>query len=141
MIIFDEKYFKKMNFTPNQVNKYMESALNDLMIAEKADFPEVKFQFSYNCLVKLGIAISAVSGYKVSSRAGHHIKILEKMSEVLGDEEISVYGDKMRKIRNRDLYDGGMIITKKQAGEYFDFVKKAANSSGSFIKKRIGKLI
>jgi hypothetical protein len=34
-----------------------------------------------------------------------------------------------------------MIITEKQVAEYLDFVKKVADSSGSFIKKKLGKLI
>jgi len=83
----------------------------------------------------------ACSGYKASSRTGHHAKILEKMSEILGDKDVSLYGDKMRKARNTELYDGGMIITKKQAEEYLSFTKKTYKAMQSFLKDSFGTLL
>ena len=138
---FEEKYFKEMAFTRRQIDKFTESAVKYLTIAEKSEFPEVKFQFSYDSLIKIGIALIASQGYKVSSRAGHHAKILDKISETLKDEEISSIANKMRKKRNKDLYDGGIIISIKQAEEYLDFVEKVINNSQDFLKSHFNKLL
>ena len=50
MIKFDQRYFKKFNYTKINVSKYLKSAYKDLNIAKKAGVPEVIFQFSYNSL-------------------------------------------------------------------------------------------
>ncbi|HUS50283.1 MAG TPA: hypothetical protein VMZ91_08955, partial [Candidatus Paceibacterota bacterium] len=134
-------YFKKFNFSKKQVQKYLDSALKDIKIAEESKIAEVKFQFAYNSLIKLGIALVACRGYKVSSRMGHHTKILEKMSKILGDKNILMYGNEMRKTRNKELYDGGVIITNKQTEEYFDFILKVYKSSQKFFKGYFNTLL
>ncbi|MDP8258217.1 MAG: hypothetical protein P9L90_02165 [Candidatus Aadella gelida] len=58
------------------------SAQRDLKIAESTNISDVVFKFTYDALIKLGIMLIAKKGYKVRSTAGHHIKILEKLSQV-----------------------------------------------------------
>lgn len=86
MIAFDPKYFKQFAFKPNQTEKYLRAAYRDLKIANRSGVAEVEFQFTYNALIKLGIVLISRLGYKVKSRSGHHIKILEKMALILGDQ-------------------------------------------------------
>lgn len=87
--------------------------------------PEVKFNYSYTALLKSGIAlIGLVKGLKVRSVPGHHIKIFEQMSKILNDENIFIIGNSMRMKRNTDLYEGGIIISKKESDDYYDFVEK-----------------
>lgn len=138
---FEDKYFRKLNFSRKQVEKYLNSALRDLAIAKESKITEVQFQFAYNSFIKLGITLIACSGYKVSSRAGHHIKILEKMSDILKDQNILIYGNAMRKVRNIELYDGGIFITKKQTEEYLNFVLKASILLQGFVKKHFNALL
>ncbi|MEW5907866.1 MAG: hypothetical protein AB1643_01650 [Patescibacteria group bacterium] len=141
MIKFENKYFRKFNFSKNQIRKYLDSAYKDLKIAKNANIAEVKFQFTYNAFIKLGISLIACYGYKVKSRLGHHIKILEKMSEILKNEDVLMYGNEMRKTRNIELYDGGStIITNKQAKEYLDFIEKIFDLSKGILKKHLGTL-
>jgi len=141
MIKFENKYFVKLNFTRNQIKRYASSAHRDLGIAKRTNIAEVKFQFTYNALLKLGISLIACHGHKVRSRAGHHIKILEKMSEILGNKDILAYGNQMRKTRNTELYDGGsMMITGKQSAEYLNFTEKMFDSSREIFKKYLGTL-
>jgi len=123
MTNFENKFFQKLTFTAEQVNQFVRSAMHDLEIAEKSDIPDVIFKFSYDALIKLGIALIAQKGYKVRSTSGHHVKILEKLSQILMDEDVSVLGNKMRQDRNTNLYDGGYFITEKDSREYLDFVK------------------
>ena len=96
---------------------------NDFKIAQSSDISDVIFKFSYDALIKLGIALIAKKGHKIRSTAGHHIKILEKLSQILKEEDILVLGNKMRQERNVNLYDGGCFIGEKDSIEYLKFVK------------------
>jgi phage pi2 protein 07 len=140
MIEFENKYFKEFKFSKKQIDRFIYSATKDLEIAKDSNVPEVQFQFAYNSFIKLGIALVACYGYKVSSRTGHHVKILEKMSEILENKDILIHGNKMRKIRNTELYDGGIIITNKQAGEYFSFVQEIYKTVQRFLKDHFKSL-
>lgn len=141
MTKFENKYFVKFNFTGDQIKKYFNSAYKDLRIAKGATVAEVKFQFAYNSFIKLGISLIACHSYKVKSRAGHHIKILEKMAEILENKNVLIYGNQMRKTRNTELYDGGSaMITGKQSAEYLNFTEKMFASAQEIFKKRLGTL-
>jgi len=141
MIKFEKKYFRRFNYKRRQIEKYLESAHKDLRIAKASEVPDVKFQFSYNTFIKLGICLIASHGYKVKSKSGHHVKIIEKTAEILNNNNISKHGNRMRKTRNTELYDGGgLLITKKQAGAYFDFVAKVFFRSKKFFKEYLGTL-
>ncbi len=107
MISFDCRYFKKLSFNGGQIKNFINSSLHDLEIAESSKIQDVIFKFSYEALIKLGIALIAEKGYKTRSVPGHHIKILEKLSDILRDEDIVVLGNKMRQERNMNFYDGG----------------------------------
>ncbi len=141
MIIFDEKYFKDFNYLPDQSKKYLDSAYKDLNIAKQANVVDVKFQFSYNAMIKLGICLAASYGKKVNSRAGHHIKIIEVIASVLDNNSVAAIGNQMRKIRNTELYDGGKIlITKKQASGYCDFTESLFKATSKFFKQNLNLL-
>lgn len=130
---FSEEFFQKFKFTDSQIRDYWNSAKDSLRIAVKIDIPEVVFKFSYDALIKLGITLIAKKGFKMRSNAGHHIKILEVMSVILGDRDVEVIGNIMRRQRNADLYHGGFRITEKQSKEYLLFVKGVFNRSKTSI--------
>jgi len=120
----EQEYFKKFNFKSDEIERYLQSALHDLEIAEKDRFSEVKFTYSYQALIKIGITLLAqVKKVKMRSMPGHHVKILEKMGEILDDEDITAIGNAMRMKRNTDLYGGGAIIGEKEAADYLKFVQ------------------
>ncbi len=123
MIEFNQHEFQKLKFSSEQLIKYIASAQHDLNIACEADVPDVIFKFSYDALLKVGIYLIAKAGYKVRSRAGHHFRIVEKLSELLKDENIAILGNKMRQERNVGLYLGGLSVSQKEALEYLDFVR------------------
>lgn len=124
MIKFENSFFEEFKFTKEQIQTYLASAEKDLKIASDSNVPEVLFQFSYNALIKLGITLIAKYGYRAHSKTGHHTKIIEKLAEILNDNEILVIGNLMRKTRNVELYSGGSVITEKQAKEYLEFCIK-----------------
>lgn len=117
-----KNYFQKVKFTPSQILRYIENVQRDLSIACDDQFREVKFTYCYQALIKIGIAVLAKKGLRVRSIPGHHIKILEKLSEELSDQNISMIGNIMRLKRNKDLYDAGATITKKEVDDYIVFV-------------------
>ena len=118
-----QKYFKEFDFNNEQIRKYLESASKDIAIAQNSKEPEVRFQFSYNALIKCAYALI---GFKENKRArsqpGHHIKLLEAMAELLNDKNVFINGNAMRSKRNKDLYFAESIVTVTEADEYLEFV-------------------
>src|SRR3989339_449386 len=109
---FDNEHFQEFAYPKSTVSKYLKSAYKDLNIAKNSRQVDVIFQFSYNAFIKLGIALIAVHGYKVRSRSGHHIKIIDKAAKILNNTDISAFGNSMRKTRNMELYDGGASVSE-----------------------------
>ncbi|MFC1643749.1 hypothetical protein ACFL5C_00280 [Candidatus Omnitrophota bacterium] len=120
---FEDKYFGKFKFTAEQVKKNLQNAARDVDIAQKDEFLDVKFNYTYTALLKLGITLLSFYQRKTKSVPGHHVKIIDKLSEILKDEDIADLGNVMRSKRNRDLYDGGIEVTSKECEEYIVFVK------------------
>ncbi|MEK7080377.1 MAG: hypothetical protein AAB925_00905 [Patescibacteria group bacterium] len=133
---FEAKFFEKRKFENKTVKKYFDTALRDFKIAKEGRHPEVIFKFSYDSLIKIGITLIAFHGYRIKSRQGHHIKILEKVSQILDNKNIEIIGEAMRKKRNLDLYDGGILISEKEAKEYLSFVKTIVNETDKFLKNQ-----
>lgn len=132
MIHFEDNFFQKLNFTKTQTEKYFTAAKRDLEIAQKSEIPEVIFKFTYDALIKLGIFIVSQKGYKVRSIQGHHVKILDKISEILKNEDAAIIGNKMRQDRNHDFYDGGIAVSEKGSKEYLKFVENLFKKIGLF---------
>jgi len=133
---FDTKFFQKKKFDKRTILKYFRNAIEDFRIAFNDNRPAVIFNFSYSALIKIGITFLAVQGYRIKSRKGHHIKILEKLSEILDDKDIEIIGDKMRKKRNLDLYEGGIIIELREAKQYLNFVEETLNKAREYLKNQ-----
>ncbi len=47
----------------------------------------------------------------------------------------------MRKVRNVELYDGGICTTNKQTEEFLDFLLKIFTSAQKFIEKYFNTLL
>ncbi|MDE2010363.1 MAG: hypothetical protein KGJ09_09860 [Candidatus Omnitrophica bacterium] len=135
MISYEQEFFKKFKFAPSQIERYVQSADRDYGIAQKDQYLDVKFTYCYQALIKIGIAVLAKkAGVKVRSVMGHHVKILEKLSEILNDEDIFTIGNAMRMKRNKGLYDPGVDVTKKETHDYIVFVDQVIQKA----KKVIG---
>ena len=134
MSSYDREFFRKFKFTPIQVEQHVQNAERDLDIAENDGYLDVKFTYCYQALIKIGIAILAKkAGVKVRSVLGHHIKILEKLSEILNDPDVLTIGNVMRLKRNKGLYDIGTVITKKEVDDYIVFVSGVIQKSKKII--------
>ncbi len=123
MTKFSKNHFKKIKFNKKEIKQYLESSLRDLKIAKEDTFPEVRFSFSYQALIKAGITLLAHKGQvKVRSIPGHHVNILNKMSEILENPDVLTIGNAMRMKRNIDFYGGGETMSDKEADDYHEFV-------------------
>jgi len=134
---FDDKYFAKFEFTKEQIDANLKNALRDLDIAKKDEFLDVKFNYTYTALLKAGITLISFNGRKVKSTRGHHIKIIEILTELLADDGISALGNLMRSKRNSDLYDGGIEVTRKECKEYIDFVEAILGKVKRLVKSKL----
>src|SRR3989338_6563966 len=125
MTEFDPRYFVKFHFSCRQIEQYLKNALRDLDIAGENRRSEVKFNYSYAAFIKGGIVILAKVGkVKVRSIPGHHLKIIEKMGEILKDDSIESIGNTMRTKRNEDFYSGGIFVSEKESIDFYEFVKE-----------------
>ena len=71
---------------------------------------------------------------KVRSVPGHHVKIIDKMAEILDYDTISDMGNIMRSKRNMDFYGGGIEVTEKECAEYIKFVEDVLEKIKVIIK-------
>jgi hypothetical protein len=124
----DSQFFQKFNFSKEQVRKYLQAAERDWQIARSSDIADVVFKFSYDAILKLAIYVAACSGLRVRSIAGHHIKFLENLCEIIQNEDAFYIADEMRQKRNFDLYQGGALISDKDAESYLSFVNSVFES-------------
>jgi hypothetical protein len=120
---FEDKYFTKFKFTKIQIEKNFKNALKDLNIAKKDIIPEVKFNYAYTALIKAGITLLSYYQVKAKSVPGHHVRIIEKIAQILKDESITDMGNIMRSKRNLDFYAGGIEVTEKECRQYINFAE------------------
>ena len=123
MIHFDKQFFQKHSFTRDQIRQYIASMTEDLEIAKENTRARVKFNYSYQALIRCGIILLAHHGYKVRSKVGHHIKIIDALSEILNDTSIADIGNVMRQKRNTDFYGIGIFISDSESQQYYAFVE------------------
>lgn len=121
---FEKEYFTFQSFSKKELLNLNNAITKALNIATTNKYPEVIFHFTYMALLKIGIYALAKREYRIKSRPGHHIKILDALSSITHNEEIAIIGNNMRKNRNLDIYSSSAIITKEAAQEYLIFVKK-----------------
>jgi len=105
---FEDTFFARFSFTKRQIKKNLDNALKDFDIAQRDTILDVKFNYSYTALIKAGMALLSFYQLKVRSVPGHHVKIIEKMAEILNDDTIEDVGNVMRSKRNMDFYSGGI---------------------------------
>ncbi len=81
-----------------------------------------------------GVALLGAYQIKTRSVPGHHIKLIEKVSQMLEDESISDIANVMRSKRNLGLYAGGIEVTEKECREYIKFTEKTVKKIDLAIK-------
>ena len=67
---------------------------------------------------------------------GHHTKIIEKLAQILKNNDIENIGNIMRSKRNLDFYGGGIEVTEKECREYINFVKETLTKIKEVIRTK-----
>lgn len=116
--------FEKFDFTTQQIIKFWDKAVRDFRLAEQAKEIEIIFVFTYEAMLKVAISVCAKNNLRVKARRGHHIELIDKMAEILDDQDIKQVGNEIRTKRNRGLYSGGDTVSRKEADFYCKFVKQ-----------------
>lgn len=131
--------FEDFVFSKKQIDKYFKSVIADLKIARNSDEPEVIFRFSYDAFLKICITLSAKNGLRIKSRQGHHMVLIEKLSELLKINNINIIGQEMRIRRNKTLYGAMMGISNKQASGYLVWVEDIFQEAERYMKRKEGQ--
>ena len=135
MTTFDDKKFKKQKYSREQIINLFSNSERDLSVANKYNDPVVIFKFTYDAVLKASIALFAFYGYRIRPIKGHHIEIFLQLKGILSKSystTVDAFED-MRRQRNKDLYFGGIPISKTEASEYL----KDANTIVSLIREMI----
>ncbi len=127
--------FEKFHFTQNQVERHYRSGLKDFNIASKSEIAEVSFRFCYDAIIKLAITICAHDGLRVKARTGHHIELIQKLADYLGEKEIILIVNDMRTKRNRDLYGDGFPISEREIEDYIKWTRKIFDLAEPYLKR------
>lgn len=125
--------FEKFDFTTQQISKFWDKAVRDFRLAEQAKEIEIIFVFTYEAMLKVAITVCAKNNLRVKARRGHHIELIDKMAEILGDQDIKQIGNEIRTKRNRGLYSGGDTVSRKEADFYCKFVKQIFEKADSYL--------
>jgi len=128
--------FEASPYTTDQIRKYYESGVRDYNLALLAEAPELVFYACYNVIIKIAIAICAKNNLRVKSHSGHHAELINKLADILGDENILDNANRMRRKRNLDLYGGGLFISKKEAEKYQRFCRQLLDLADSYLFPR-----
>jgi hypothetical protein len=125
--------FEKFSFSLTQIKKYYQAADKDFKILKKQTSPDLIFYLCYNIIIKTAMAVCAKNGLRVKAHAGHHIELVAKLAELLDDSKIELVANKIRIKRNRDLYDGGVPTSSKEADFYLQFCRNLMKMTDNYL--------
>ncbi|MDP2944145.1 MAG: hypothetical protein Q8N57_01055 [bacterium] len=125
--------FEKFIFSLEQIKRYYQAAARDFSMLDKKIPPEIAFYLCYNIIIKVAMAVCAKNNIRVKSRIGHHIELIGKLAEFLDEPETEVTANKIRTKRNRDLYDGGMLTSQKEADFYLQFCRNLMKKTDNYL--------
>lgn len=103
----------------HQIERFLDSAVRKLAAAGKilAIDEEACLQQAYEAMLRASLGYLLSFGVRVRNQAGHHIVIIEFVEKNLGKKHeglIAIF-DRMRKQRNRALYDTTGFISHTDA--------------------------
>ncbi|MBU0506007.1 MAG: hypothetical protein ABII18_04065 [bacterium] len=130
--------FKDYQSTPDQIKAHYQGACRKLKSAYTVmdDDSETAYQLAYEAMLKASLALIFKHNLRVRSIPGHHIAIIEKSSEILGESfeaHMAVFDD-MRRNRNICLYDADGFLSGHETSEALDI----ASDYLELVAKKLG---
>lgn len=111
-----KRYVKKINVDNNLLKSLLKSSQNKLKSANRLSIDETSassaISLCYESLRELLEALAIKKGFKIYN----HECFAAFLKEIMNQEELSIYFDKFRKIRNKINYYGKELEVKDAAG-------------------------
>lgn len=137
----EDPRFKKQPYQARQVKGHLSGATKKLQAArEICDIDEESaYELAYEAMLKASLALILREGLRPRSQPGHHVAIIEKAGEILGEKVQSLMKifDEMRRNRNSFLYEAGDFVSSGElkealmiADEYIQLIEKELSGKG-----------
>ena len=132
-VLKDKGQLEVFQIERDQIAKHVQASYADLKEA-KITFPvsdKAAYLFAYTAMLKIGRALLFLKGYRPKGKAQHET-VVEAAGFILGKgfKELTDQFDRMRRKRNKLIYDIGDLISHSEtetafkiAGEYLDKVR------------------
>jgi len=138
--LLDKRQIEQGTFSRDQVEDRLKIARRDLEASTEmlGSVHEWAYAIAYNAMLQAGRAFMFHKGYRAKGE-GHHLIVIQFLRAGLGLEWEDVLDvmDRMRRKRNRSLYDTTGAISIKEAGEAVetaeDFVKRIDQMLGKTV--------
>lgn len=134
----DKGSLESFKIDRTQIAKYVTAALQDLKEA-KTTFKvsdKAAYFFAYTSMLKAGRALLFLRGYRPKGPAQHET-VVEVAGSILGSgfKNLTEQFERMRKKRNRLIYDIGDLISHSDAEKAFQTAEQYVNQVKSFMEK------
>jgi uncharacterized protein (UPF0332 family) len=134
---------EEINFT--NINKFFHNAVKKFYKAKKVLLfdEETAYQMFYESMLKASLALMLSYGTRPRSLPGHHIVIIEYTTNKLGKKYLETMNlfDRMRRKRNKMIYEADIGITKTEAitalkitEEYLTIIRNHINKNNPQLK-------
>jgi len=117
MLLRDE--LRSENTTSGEIERLLDAIGRRLDDAgNETNHPETRLDQAYHAILNCALVGLRALDLRPSDRRGHHIVILESLTDTLGTDPQRVdYFQTLRDLRNKDLYTGGTRASVQQAEE------------------------
>lgn len=105
--------------TVSEIRDLADSALRDLRhVAATTDSDDWRFIAAYSAALSPATIPLAASGYRASG-PGHHVTVINALPASLGEDaqELAIYLNECRALRNKALYDQPYLVTPGKVRE------------------------
>ncbi|MCL5774245.1 MAG: HEPN domain-containing protein [Firmicutes bacterium] len=135
----DKGLMKKEKIGPDQVQKHLDRAHEDLKVAA-ANLTidgEASYNYAYLAMLRTGRALMLLEGYRPIDGAQHKT-VIEFASAVLGKKyrELAEEFDEMRQRRNKFTYEPGAPVSTLEAQEAIKIAKEWVKEVSRIMAKR-----
>jgi uncharacterized protein (UPF0332 family) len=122
-----EKRIQTYRATPAEIKSLLAIAERDLRTAARnaKEDPDWAYTIAYNGILQSARALMFSAGYRPRGME-HHATVVRSTEEYLGEKSLDrvAFFDRMRRTRNRSVYEMGGIISKREAREAIAFARK-----------------
>jgi uncharacterized protein (UPF0332 family) len=121
-----EKRIQPYRAAPAEIRLLLSIAERDLRTAARnvEEDPDWAYNIAYNAVLQSARALMISAGFRPRG-AEHHATVVKFTEECLGNEflpQVAVF-DRMRRTRNRSVYEMGGIVSRQEAEEAVAFAR------------------